>query len=292
MNSFNKDVENLITKATGESFSLADKSGIGGGCIHIASLISGTDGRTFFLKQNSADHIAGFEAEAHALEVMAAANSIRVPQPIGCGVSGRQAFLVMEYLSMGGRNGDWNAMGQQLARMHRNIVDSFGWDADNFIGSSPQLNGWSDSWIEFYRDYRLHPQMKWARKRGLGLANGNALLDSLQDFFESYSPQPSLLHGDLWAGNASFLEDGSPVIFDPAAYYGDREADLAMTEMFGGFTSAFYDGYNREWPLDPGYRIRKPLYILYHELNHYNLFGGGYGYQAESTISRLLNSLA
>lgn len=258
----------------------------------MTSRIRGEDGRTFFLKQNSADHITGFEAEALALEVMAKTDTIRVPQPIGCMLSGRQAILVMEYLSLGGRSGDWSEMGRQLARMHKQSGEAFGWDSDNFIGSTPQLNCWKDNWIEFYRDYRLRPQMEWARKRGLGLADGQALLDSLDGFFQYYSPQPSLLHGDLWSGNASFLQDGSPVIFDPAAYYGDRETDLGMTEMFGGFTSAFYDAYNSEWPIDPGYRVRKSLYILYHELNHYNLFGGGYGYQAESTISRLLKSLA
>jgi fructosamine-3-kinase len=291
VNSFNQDLENLISDATGQPFSLADKSGVGGGCIHVTSVIRGVDGRSFFLKQNSADHLSGFIAEAHGLEVMAKTGTIRVPHPIGFMESGRQAFLVMEHLSMGGRQGDWEAMGRQFAMMHRHTGASFGWDADNFIGSSPQLNEWKDDWIDFYRECRLQPQMSWARRRGLGLTQGDALLECLPEFFESYLPEPSLLHGDLWAGNASFLQDGSPVIFDPAAYYGDREADMAMTEMFGGFNSGFYEAYNREWPLDPGYRIRKSLYILYHELNHYNLFGGGYGHQAESTISRLLNSL-
>jgi protein-ribulosamine 3-kinase len=165
----------------------------------------------------------------------------------------------------------------------------FGWDHDNWIGATPQVNTWKEQWVQFFAECRLGPQIKWARNRGLPLSQAGELIESLPDFFDTYAPVPSLLHGDLWSGNAGFLADGTPVIFDPASHYGDRECDLAMTEMFGGFPGEFYRSYNAEWPLHTGYRIRKQLYILYHTLNHYNLFGGGYGSQAEAIIRSLAN---
>ena len=181
-------------------------------------------------------------------------------------------------------------MGEQLARLHRTQVTRFGWAHDNWIGSTPQPNTENPDWIAFYTDCRLRPQVEWARNRGLPLRQAGDLEAALPRFFAGYQPVPSLLHGDLWAGNADFMADGTPVIFDPAAYFGDREAELAMTEMFGGFPGEFYAGYNAEWPLDPGYRIRRQLYLLYHTLNHYNLFGGGYGAQAEAIVRALLGT--
>ena len=179
-------------------------------------------------------------------------------------------------------------MGTQLAQLHRHENARYGWDHDNWIGSFPQINTWHDEWVEFFAQCRLRPQVEAANRRGLRLTQMDALIEALPAFFDGYDPPPSLLHGDLWSGNAAFLEDGTPLVYDPASYYGDRETDLAMTEMFGGFPREFYDAYDREWPLDKGYRIRKQLYILYHTLNHYNLFGSGYGSQAESIIAGLL----
>jgi len=145
-------------------------------------------------------------------------------------------------------------------------------------------------WIAFYRAWRLRPQFELARHnaapRGL-LRQGERLLERLEAFFPGYHPMPSLLHGDLWGGNHGYA-DGVPVLFDPAVYYGDREVDLAMTELFGGYPADFYAAYREAWPLDPGYRVRKPLYNLYHVLNHFNLFGGGYAAQAEAMVRRLL----
>ena len=182
-------------------------------------------------------------------------------------------------------------MGRELARMHRNPGERHGWQHDNWIGSIQQINTQHEDWIQFYRECRLYPQVTWARSKGLPLVGADRLMDNLPAYFEGYAPPPSLLHGDLWSGNAGFLTDGSPVIYDPASYYGDRETDLAMTEMFGGYPREFYDAYDAEWPIDAGYRIRRNLYILYHTLNHYNIFGGGYGYQAESIVSQLLSRL-
>ena len=166
-------------------------------------------------------------------------------------------------------------MGRMLAKLHRVTGPRFGWHRDNWIGLSPQQNGWCDDWAEFFWERRIRPQ---AERAGLQVSRGGLL--------ENHKPQPSLLHGDLWSGNAGFTAEG-PVIFDPAVYYGDREADLAMTELFGGFPREFYDAYRKEWPVDDGYEKRKPLYNLYHLLNHLNLFGGGYLGQVKETL-RLL----
>jgi fructosamine-3-kinase len=190
------------------------------------------------------------------------------------------------------RPGAWESMGQQLARMHRCTSDKHGWPHDNWIGSMPQINTAVPDWIEFYTKSRLQPQVEWARQKHLSLKDVDHLIKALPELYNQYNPAPSLLHGDLWAGNAGFLSDGTPAVFDPASYHGDREADLAMTEMFGGYPREFYKGYNAEWPLDPGYQTRKHLHLLYHTLNHYNLFGGGYGTQAQSVIRQLITSLS
>jgi fructosamine-3-kinase len=175
--------------------------------------------------------------------------------------------------------------------MHRQAQPYFGWRRDNTIGSTLQLNSSSDDWLTFWREQRLGFQLKLAANNGYGgslQAKGERLCSDMAVFFEHYSPHPSLLHGDLWAGNAAVDKQGRPVVFDPACYYGDREADLAMTELFGGFSPDFYSAYQAEWPLDHGYSLRKTFYNLYHSLNHLNLFGGGYLRQAESMMAQLL----
>jgi fructosamine-3-kinase len=187
----------------------------------------------------------------------------------------------MERLELGGA-ADWPALARMLARLHRKTNDRFGWGSDNWIGLSPQKNSWSDDWPGFFWGFRLKPQLERA---GLG---GEKL--SLEKFFKSFKPIPSLLHGDLWNGNVGFTTEG-PAIFDPAVYYGDREADLAMTELFGGFPEAFYSAYRESFPLDPGYARRKHLYNLYHLLNHLNLFGAGYLGQVRSTLRLLREGL-
>ncbi len=167
----------------------------------------------------------------------------------------------------------------------------FGWGRENTIGSTPQINTPSDDWIEFWRERRLGKQLELAAHSGYCgrlQRQGERLLGKFAGLFAGYRPLPSLLHGDLWSGNYAADAEGNPVIYDPAPYYGDREADLAMTELFGGFGRAFYNAYQQAWPLDDGYRTRKTLYNLYHILNHLNLFGGGYLGQAESMIDSLL----
>ena len=175
--------------------------------------------------------------------------------------------------------------------MHRCRRQCYGWHRSNTIGSTPQNNTLTGDWIDFLRNHRIGYQLDLAFRNGHRTrleARGNALLENLAHFFAGYYPHASLLHGDLWAGNVGFAADGAPVVFDPAVYYGDRETDIAMTELFGGFAKEFYRGYETIWPLESGFRVRKHLYQLYHLLNHLNLFGEGYLSQCESIMDGLL----
>ncbi len=188
-------------------------------------------------------------------------------------------------------NGGAEAFGAGLAAMHRCTSEKFGWKRDNTIGATPQINKYTSGWVQFWREHRLGYQLQLARVNGhTGKLQvlGEKLMAKLDSFFPGPDPAASLLHGDLWSGNYSFDSAGQPVLFDPAVYYGDRETDIAMTELFGGFPAVFYAAYRESYPLDPGYDIRKTLYNLYHILNHLNLFGGGYRHQAEQMMGRLL----
>jgi len=286
------DIAQAIGEATGKPFSIASKSPIGGGCINRAYRLSG-DGREFFVKVNRAFGLEMFQAEAEALGELAAAAAMRVPLPVTVGVAGPSAYLVLEYIPLVGRV-DGAALGTELAALHRVTGTRFGWHRDNTIGSTPQVNTPENDWVAFWQQHRLGVQLDLAGRSGLGpraLEKGARLMEGLAGFFTDHRPQPSLLHGDLWGGNAASDDHGRPVIFDPATYYGDRETDLAMTELFGGFGGAFLRAYQDAWPLDAGYRTRKTLYNLYHILNHFNLFGGGYGAQADAMIDRLLAEL-
>ena len=272
-----------ISQATGKKFTCDRSQAQSGGCINQTTRIS--DGqRQFFVKTNTANCFDMFVAEAIALQQMDATHTIRVPQPICWGIASDTAYLVMENLELGGRQ-DWEAMGRNLAAMHRVKSDcGFGWDQNNAIGSTPQINNWTNSWLDFWIEYRLGFQISLARRKGWPPhISESKIYQSLSRFFDDYQPQPSMVHGDLWGGNAAFV-DGEPVIFDPALYFGDREVDLAMTELFGGFPTQFYRAYQAAYPLDLGYKERKTLYNLYHILNHFNLFGGGYSSQANHMI--------
>lgn len=283
-----------ISNSTGTPFDLARAAPLGGGDINSAYRLEGKDGARYFVKLNDADKLAMFRAEHAGLEELARTRSVRVPRPVVHGVCGPLAFLVLEHLELRG-GGDARLLGGQLAALHRASAPQFGFAFDNTIGSTAQRNGWKAVWVEFWREQRLGFQLQLARHNGGGgklQELGERLQEALPLFFAGYAPQPSLLHGDLWGGNHSYLGDGTPVIYDPAPYYGDREADLAMTELFGGFNPEFYRAYDDAWPLDPGYATRKTLYNLYHILNHANLFGGGYARQAEGMIQRLLSETA
>ena len=283
-----------IEQATHCSFNFVDAKAIAGGSINSAYRLQGTD-VSYFVKLNSPNLLSMFAAEFAGLSEMAKCHAIRSPKAVVCGKTTEYSFLALEYIPLkrGTASSDWK-LGQQLAIMHQQLQPDFGWHRNNTIGSTVQINDASDNWINFWREHRLGFQLSLALNNGYGgqlQQNGERLNKEFDSFFSSYSPQPALLHGDLWSGNAATDTQGEPVIFDPACYYGDREADLAMTELFGGFSADFYAAYNDYYPLDEDYRIRKSLYNLYHVLNHLNLFGSGYLHQAESLINRLLAEL-
>jgi len=287
-NQVQKQLADWLSEQTHTPFYVQRVSEVCGGCIHQAYVFESCD-RSYFIKMNQAAQRDIFEAETEALEILARTATICVPRPIGCGCIGERSFLAMERLLFGSKTSDdWRRMGQELAGLHRYTDDQFGWHRDNFIGASPQLNKHYSHWIDFFREQRLRPQFAMAHDAGIKLSNTGALLDAFASRLEGHHPFPSLVHGDLWSGNIGFLEDGSPVIFDPACYFGDRETDIAFSEFFGGFPSSFYAAYEAAWPLPKGYAQRKPFYNLYHVLNHANLFGGHYIQQAQQMINTLI----
>ncbi|OAI57906.1 hypothetical protein AYO49_06285 [Verrucomicrobiaceae bacterium SCGC AG-212-N21] len=261
---------------------------VGGGCIHRSYVIE--DDPPFFVKVNASACDDMFDAEWDGLKALAETSAIRVPCPLLRGVIGDESFLVLEFLPLhGGTTESWERMGEQIAELHRVTSDDgrFGWHKYNFIGATPQQNPWHADWISFWRQERLEFQIKLAREKGMRFEGSDRLLERLDAFFTGHRPVPSLLHGDLWSGNVSFLESSKPVIYDPACYYGDRECDLAFTEMFGGFPREFYEAYDAAWPRHENWRSRRDLYNLYHLLNHANLFGGGYVAQTREIVKRL-----
>ncbi len=282
---------------------------VGGGCIHSAWRFALAGGGTVFVKTNTAASLPLLEAEAEGLQQLAqhAPAGLVIPAPLALGLCGDQAsdqvpgqaVLVLGWLELGGPVGAvaqesaWFELGQGVACLHRSSTSctppqGYGWQVDNFLGSAPQLNGWRSDWGLFFAECRLAPQLAWAARRGQPLRGAQALLERVPHWLNSHCCRPVLVHGDLWCGNGALLADGRGAIFDPACYWGDREVDLAMAQLFGGFPSAFFNGYADGWPLEPGARGRIPLYNLYHLLNHANLFGGGYGHRAQACIDALL----
>ncbi len=286
-------VEAAIARATGAPFAAGDVRSVAGGCIHRAFVVGGRDGH-WFVKTNDASHADAFAAEADGLGAIVAAG-VRAPRPLCHGADGAHAWIVMEHVELGGAP-DPARLGAALAKLHASEGAAHGWHRDNYIGATPQRNARTGDWVEFWRSERLAPQLELAERNALGsrLASaGGRLLAALPRLLAGHRPRPSLLHGDLWAGNAGYLAGGEPIVFDPAVYYGDREADLAMTELFGGFGAAFHRAYREIAPVEPGYdEVRRTLYNLYHVLNHANLFGGGYAAQAERMMLGLLAGTA
>ncbi|MCK8515173.1 fructosamine kinase family protein [Methylonatrum kenyense] len=283
------EIEQRIGEALGRDFRAARPTPVSGGSINAAwRLESGDD--AVFVKTNRSDALDMFEAEAEGLTAMADANGIRVPQVITHGLADGKSYIALEWIDLRGR-GDWAGLGERLAQMHRQTADTHGWHRDNTIGSTPQPNRQDADWCRFFADQRLGFQLDLAAGGGGNrqlIDAGRRLQEQLPALFNGYRPVPSLLHGDLWSGNVAFDPAGNGVLFDPATHYGDRECDLAMSELFGRFPDPFYQAYASAWPVDPGYPVRRDLYQLYHVLNHGNLFGGGYFRQAEGMVGRLL----
>ena len=231
-----------------------------------------------------------FEAEADGLREIGSTQAIRVPEILGCGIENGESFLELERFSFDRATAETEAkLGKQLAKLHRHTAERFGWFRDNTIGPTPQINTWSDDWISFFRVHRLDYQLELATANGYGTAvqeRGSKLASNLESLFDGYAPVASLLHGDLWGGNWGSV-NGEPVIFDPAVYYGDRESDIAMTLLFGGFGRSFYEAYEKSWPMAAGHEQRRKLYQLYHVLNHLNPFGRSYLGRATELLAQL-----
>lgn len=272
---------------------LAGQSSVGGGCIADSNIITTKSGNKYFLKQGFSNGM--FENEANGLKELSLAKAIKVPEVIAVGSD----YLVLEHIEQGPREHNFfEYFGQQFALLHQYSSDSFGFYEDNFIGSTPQKNKAEDneakSWADFYWNKRLMFQLNLAEKNGHADKKMRKLFADLENKYplilEGSEEPPALLHGDLWSGNYMSDESGNPVLIDPAVYYGHREADLAMTKLFGGFSNAFYEAYNRTWPLKEGFEKREPLYLLYHVLNHLNLFGSGYYSQSIRLLENLVRS--
>ena len=262
---------------------IREERSIGGGCIANAKLVVLNDGREFFVKSGTSPE--SYRLEANGLTELAKANAIRVPKVIHFD----NDKLILEYIKTGQKGSDFYAIfGQQLAKLHRYTSDSFGFYEDNFIGSSAQINKVEDNaarhWTSFYMSYRLMYQFNFAVSKGYADPTFRKLYakieSNIQQILGNPAEPPTLLHGDLWSGNYMVDNGGNPVLIDPAVYYGHREADLAMTRLFGGFPNEFYKAYMSEFPLADGWEYRENIYKLYHVLNHLNMFGSGYYAQA------------
>ncbi|HET9692965.1 MAG TPA: fructosamine kinase family protein [Steroidobacteraceae bacterium] len=287
-----------LSEQTGRRFAPRPAEAVHGGSINRCVRWPGQGGDAF-VKLAVPATLPAYAAEVEGLRDLRGADSLRVPDAYAAGIAGGHAVLALEWLDLSPQLASEPAvqarLGARLAAQHRVTAASFGWRRDNTIGATLQPNGPDDDWVRFFRRARLGHQLELAASSGLDLRiveRGLALNERCGELFASHRPVASLLHGDLWGGNWSALaRTGEPAIFDPAVYYGDREADIAFTHLFGGFGHAFYAAYEDAWPLAPGSDARRTLYNLYHVLNHYVLFGGSYARQASSMIEQLLAEL-
>jgi len=280
-----------LATALGRLVEVGPETAVRGGCINDCFRWQTAFGPVF-VKRCALNGRWLLEAERDGLERLRAVGAIRVPEILAAGFAGDEAFLVLEWLDLRPADDAADArLGAALARLHETRGPAFGLERDNAIGATPQPNGRCESWPEFWGERRLGYQLELAARNGYTgrlQDRGHRLLEHVGAFFGDYRPLPSLLHGDLWSGNRAMLAEGTPVVFDPAVYYGDPEADIAMTRLFAGFGPEFYAAYAAVRPPDAGAATRSDLYNLYHVLNHLNQFGGGYRSQAESMIDRLL----
>ena len=282
-------LETAIEEVTGSSVTSADSCS--GGCINQAAVVRLADGGELFAKWNATSPQRFFEAEAMGLRTLADVGALRVPEVISSADNGAESYLLLETLEAGESGAAaQEALGAGLAKLHRATEEEFGFLVDNFIGETPQGNDWKPTWEEFYLAERLLPQLSFGEERGWVDSEFVALFNKQEEkiraLLADVTEPPALIHGDLWSGNV-FWSTRGPAITDPAAYYGNREAEIAMTELFGGFGRGFYQAYNESWPLDEGYQQRRAVHNLYHVMNHANLFGGGYVAQAADILKRL-----
>ena len=277
-------------RGIGDEIVITDFSYASGGCINTGGVVDSNLGK-FFIKWNDKSRFPGmFQAELKGLNLLRGPDVVKVPEPIAALDAGSHSFLITEYISSSSRSDSyWDALGEGLAALHKSTNDKFGLDHNNYIGSLPQLNTWTNDWLSFYIEHRLEYQTRLAVESGKISASKISKFERFYTGLTSLLPSdevPSLLHGDLWGGNLMTGPNGEPVIFDPAVYYGNREVDLAMTQLFGGFSPRFYETYHESFPLLPGSDERIEIYQLYPLLVHANLFGGGYISQVEHIVNR------
>ena len=301
MNGDWKIIEKHLTSTLGKTVCFKKIERVSGGCINDSYKITDESNKYWFIKTNQNIKIDMFATEFEGLRSIKNTNCIQVPNPVCYGQTGIHSYLILEYIDLL-PNINQKMTGHALAQLHlfknnspqKDPIKKFGWIRDNTIGTTPQSNKAHANWVSFFKDERLLYQLNLAKNKGYpdsDYTSGLKLAENLEHFFDNYSPHASLLHGDLWSGNCASDGDENPIIFDPAVYIGDRETDIAMTELFGGFNQNFYDAYNEIYALDQGYKTRKKLYNLYHILNHFNLFGGSYALQAAETTRSLLAEL-
>jgi len=263
---------------------------VAGGSIDRAYRIAATPA-PIFVKVGAAATLPMYEVEALGLIALRDAGGVRVPEVLATGATSAGAFLALEWIELAPPTGDAEAaLGRGLARLHRDTAPRYGWSRDNRIGATPQPNAPADGWTTFFRERRLGFQLSLAAATGLPASVRGSLerlSRDLEQLIGAHATRPSLVHGDLWGGNWGATANAEPVIFDPAVHYADREVDIAMTRLFGGFGRAFYAAYDAEWPLPDGWEQRAVVYNLYHLLNHFNLFGAGYLAQIRSALAVL-----
>ena len=282
-----KPIEILLLEHTGKTQHISKVRSVGGGCINQAFELESSSG-SYFLKLNSAKTYPGmFESEAKGLKLLSDTQTMTIPEVIGTGESENQCFLLLQYIEHGnpGRN-FWHEFGTKLADLHKNTSGFFGLDHDNYIGSLTQSNKMHDDFIGFFILERLEPQLKQARNKGAFSQSDIKYFNSLFKLLHNIIPveKPALIHGDLWNGNFMVTCNGNPCLIDPAVYFGHREADIAMSLLFGGFQPEFYAAYNQTWLMEKGWQQRMDIFNLYPLLVHVNLFGGSYARQVLQII--------
>ena len=280
-------MEELIQKALSSSNKVSKNSliekiiPVDGGCIHRAWCIHFQNGRRVFAKSNHIDNINMFKFERECLLVLKRFTNksyICVPEPLDLLIYQNLSILFLEWIDL--KQSQQNLLGKGLALLHKSSSEwsqkNFGWEEEGFIGSNPQIRGWNSNWGEFFVNYRLRPQLLQAKAWGLKVDDYEDVLIYLSSYLNDHHPKISIVHGDLWSGNCGITKNGLGSLYDPASYWADREVDISMTKLFGGFNEEFYQGYEEIWPLAKFSKERIDIYNLYHLLNHANMFGGSY----------------
>jgi fructosamine-3-kinase len=270
------------------SFQISERTKLTGGDINECYMISDGEQR-YFVKLNSRDFLQNFLTEADNLRILRATESVLVPEVVHVGYSKAHAFIILNYYptKVLDQIKPSYTLGQQLAKLHAwGEQKEYGFDQDNYLGSTLQPNPWHKKWPRFFSEQRIGWQLQLLAEKGITLGDIDQIVATISDRLMHHNPKPSLLHGDLWQGNIALGPFG-PLCYDPASYWGDRECDIAMTELFGGFVPEFYQGYNSIMPLDSSYQQRKDIYNFYHLLNHCNLFGGRYLTECTQCLTRI-----